>query len=777
MLRETSLIALLVGLSAGMGQPAFGQSVAPADAVASPTEAAPAEPEAAAQEIIVTGQRRSQRLQDVPASITAVSSEAINNSGFTRPEDLQRVAPSLSFNPSQGAGFQIRGVGSQGVDYNLEKAVATVVDDVVQGTPRNIGINTLSDIERVEVLRGPQGTLFGKNASGGVVFVVTQKPRLGETEVIGRYRYGSYDEILLDNTVNVPVAENLAFRATGIYQRRDGTSRNRFNGQRATGYRDYALKGKLLWEPVPDLEAYIIADYQNHRNTGLGYLNVHRRLVPYTGAANTIDLAQVLGGYGITPSSTTEQFAQDTHPFATVKSEGIQANISYHLGDYTLTSVTAYKHQKNYSQSDLDYTSLPIFSYNRNFLTADQISQEIRLNSPTGGFLDYVVGVYFFDLDVHAEERQGGTFFRTDLPPGTLLSPVGGVGNYRAKSRSYAAFGQANLHLTDQFTAILGGRYTHDRVFASFRTSADPNFTLLPQTVLFAPAALSDEQDDFSGKVTVQYEPSRSFMIYATASQGYKAPAIATIRGNVRKVEPETVTNYEIGVKSQLFDRALTLNVTAFTQKFKNFQTQTVTQFPDGSLSIVLANAGGLRSRGIEADSQLRLSRNFSLNGSVAYTPTKYTDFLTSCYAGQPLNPSPGPGCYIAPGTTTRVHQAAGKPLIYAPKYAYTVGGDYSVPLGDHSIDANVVYTWRSRTYTVAGDPFTIVPSYGLFNGNVSFGAEDDSWRVGLYFRNLFDKFYVARINRSVFAAPGTLVHTPAIDAHRTIGGQVSFRF
>ena len=509
-------------------------------------------------DIIVTGQRRAQRLQDVPASITAVSGATLQASNIQSPADIQYLAPSLTFNPQVGAGFQVRGVGSQGFDYNLEKSIAVVLDDVVQGLPRSIGLNTLSDVERVEVLKGPQGTLFGKNASGGVVFIVTRKPELGARTLEGHLRYGTDNEIQADNTINLPIGENAAARLTGVYQRRDGYLTNAFNGFKGGGYRDYQLRGKLLWEPTSNLELYLIGDIQHHDDDGTNQIETIRKFGQFTGGSTVQNLQQIYAPYGIVPGPENERYVNNAPNTNDADVQNLTGTITYKLGGYTLTSITGYKHQKSGNSTDPDNSPSDFRSLNVGTLRAHQFSQELRLNSPTGGFFDYIVGLYYYDSRTDAKEVQGGRL-GANLPANTLTSPVGADANYVAKSTSYAAFGQANLHFTDKLTGIVGGRFTHDKVFGSFFKSINQTVNLIGTQI--PDGQLGDSKSDFSVRGTIQYEPVRDVMFYGTYSQGYKAPAIATSRGVILPVASETVQNYEAGVKTQFFDRRLTLNV------------------------------------------------------------------------------------------------------------------------------------------------------------------------------------------------------------------------
>ncbi|HMI19147.1 MAG TPA: TonB-dependent receptor [Sphingomonas sp.] len=729
-------------------------------------------------EVIVTGNRRESRLRDVPISIAVVSGEKLASSGYTTASDLQYLVPAVNYNPQIGAGFLVRGFGSQGFDYNIEKAVAVVVDDVVQGLPRSIGFNTLADIERIEVLEGPQGTLFGKNASAGVIFVVTRKPQLGVFSASGSARYGTDNESQIESTVNLPVTANVAARITGTYQRRDGYLTNEFNGFKGGGYRDYSLRAKLLWEPSSDFNIYLLAEVQDHRDDGTNTIETIRSfptpVPPVLPTSQTaLDFAALSAPYGIVFGPHNREYVNNDPVQAFVRQKGVQGTLTYRLGGYTLTAISAYKTQSSGNQTDGDYSATDFNKYNVGTLSAHQLSQEVRINSPVGGFVDFVVGGYFFDQNVSAAENQGGTRNRV-LPANTYVGTNGDTANYTARSNSLAAFGEANFHLTQKITAVFGGRFTHDRVGASYFSSVDPHFNFIGTP----PPNVSDTagKDDLSVKGTLQYKPTSNLMLYATYAQGYKAPAIGTTRGTLAKVRPETVNNYEVGFKTQLFDRLLSLNGSFFIEDFKDLQTSTIVFRPDGTFTVVLANAPGVRSKGVELDAAVHPARDFSLTGSLSYNPTKYTTFLTSCYPGQAVNPAPGPGCYATGGS--KLFDASGLPSINAPKTTFNVGFDYSPQISAKlRLIANANYSHRSSAYTTAGDPNTIIPGYGLLNANLGVGALDGSIKVSLYARNLLNKFFLVRVRALQFAGPGSYQNTVALEAQRTVGIKLDYSF
>lgn len=736
--------------------------------------------EPAIDTIIVSGTRRESDVQDVPVSIDVVGADEIKTAGINNPADLELVVPAVTYNPQIGAGFLIRGLGSQSFEYNLEKAVGVVVDDVVQGLPRSIGLSTLTDVERVEVLKGPQGTLFGKNATAGVIYIVTRKPQLGEFSALGSLRYGSKNETVIEGSVNLPVTDTTALRLSAAYQQRDGYLPNRFNGIDGGRYQDVALRAKFLYEPSDNLQIYLLGEFQDHKDEGTNVLETITSWptpatpIPPT-STTLLDFGLLLGTrYGIEFGPNNRAYADNDPTTQNIRHEAGQATLVYKLGEYTLTSITAYKTQESGNRTDGDKTPTDFNKYNVGELEAQQFTQEFRLNSPVGGFIDYVVGAFLFDQDVKALENQGGLRGRTDLPPNTYVGTDGGTQNYTASSNSLAAFGQANLHFTDRLTAVLGGRYTDDRVSGSYFYSVDPRFNFVGPH----PADISRkaDADDFSYKAALQFQASDDIMIYGGYSQGYKAPAIGTSAGAAREVLPETVDSYEIGVKSQFFDRRLTLNLAVFKQDFTNMQTTTIVFRPDGNFDVVLDNAEGVESKGVELDFAVRARDDLTFTGRYSYNPVEFKEFLTTCYRGQTINPTPGPGCYRpVPGGGT-VNDVTGLPSVNAPEKSFNLGFNYSPRIGENLQGfVNASYMHRSSAWSVAGDPFTILPSYGTLSGNIGIGTADGKLRFSVYGRNLTDEQYPIRIRSLSFSGPGSYRTTFGRESERTVGVRLDY--
>lgn len=743
-------------------------SVAAMALPAMPVFAQDAEPGAAAvgDEIIVTATRREARLQDVPLSVTAVSGESLAQSGLKEVSDIQYLAPNITFsatNPvSNGGGYQIRGVGTQTYDSGVEQTVGLVIDGVVIGLSRDPGSTGFADIERIEVLRGPQGTLFGKNSSAGVIQVVTKKPRMDDTSFSLDLKYGERNDRVVQASANVPLGETLALRVSGYSNGQDGAIPYVLTPSRAVGdRRNNGIRAKLLWEPSDSLSFLLSGEYQ-------------------TAFARDGQIIQSLGtsalfnsqfaGFAEQPGPNVYKSYMDGDWTADTSLYAGSLEINAGIGDHTLTSITAYRKLETLQLSDIDASPANVFNNSDGGVDSNQFTQELRLTSPGGNRLEYVLGLYYYRTENGGYAVQYGNYY------GLFGAPVvvgGGQRDATNKVRSLAAFGNVTFALTDAFKLIGGLRYTNDRNHGTLVVSPLP-FPAVPLGTL-PDYDGTVKADNVSGKVGVQFEPSRDFMLYATYSTGFKGPAIDGTAGIIREVRPETVKSWEIGLKSSFLDGKGTFNIAAYWSNYRDFQAQTfdITITPP---AFYLSNAGLLRARGVEVETGFRVTPALRLSASGAYNDATFREYDGQCYPGQPISPVVGQGCYVVPGTTTTVANYRGFRLPNAPKWSYILRADYKQAVGgDMAIDAAANWAWRTKTQAVIGDPNAEIPSYGLLNGTIGFGAEDGSWRVGIYARNLLDKRFYAPYAAGVIN-PGGYSKIVMPEAFRTIGGTLSFR-
>lgn len=721
-----------------------------------------------ANDIVVTATRREERLQDVPLAVTAVSGDDLARSALKEVTDIQYLAPNITFsatNPvSNGGGYQVRGIGTQTYDSGVEQTVGLVVDGVVIGLSRDPASTGFADIERVEVLRGPQGTLFGKNSSAGVIQIVTRKPQIGKSAMSLDLRYGERNDRAVQVSANVPLGDTLALRFAGYANGQDGAIPYVLDPSRAVGdRRNKGIRAKLLWEPSAGASFLLSGEYQ----TGFAR---DGQLIHSLGSSalykSQFDRFAVKPGPGVYASYIDGDWTARTRLYGT----SLEANLD--VGEHVLTSITAYRNLKVTQLADIDAAPVSIFNNSDGGVDSNQFTQELRLTSPSGERIEYVLGLYYYRTENGGDALQYGDFY------GAYGVPVvigGGTRTQTNKVRSLAAFGNATFKLTDGVKLIGGLRYTNDRNHGTL-VITPVTFPAFPISVA-APYDGTVKGDNLSGRVGLQVEPSRDVMFYATFATGWKGPAIDGTGGVIREVRPETVRSYEIGAKTSFLDGRATFNVSAYWSNYKNFQTTTF-DLNATPPAFYLSNAGLLRARGVEVETSLRVSSALRLTASGSYSDATFRDFIGPCYPGQPTSEKVGVDCYVPTGMTESVADYRGFRLPNAPKWSYTLRADYRQPVGsDLQFDTGVNWAWRDDTLAVNGDPKSRIGAYGLFNGTMGIGAEDGGWRLGVYARNLFNKHFGAPYAASSQINPGGYSIIVMPEAFRTIGGTASFRF
>lgn len=767
-----------------VGQEEAAQSV--------PTMPDPAAPVATTDDadIIVTAQRRAENVQRVPVAITAVRGDALQRLNITSPQQLTLIDPSVKYKQSTSAGnsgFLIRGIGTSSFSAGIEQSISTVVDGVVLGDPSTI--STLVDIERVEILRGPQGMLFGKNASAGLVSFTTVRPKIGLTEVTGHGEIGTQGHLVGTLVGNVPVSETAALRIFGFYKERDGvvTNRNPAQPRDVDGQLNYGGGVKFLWKPTDSLSLFLSGDYSEVGRFCCSM--VWAKVAP--GYAPAVTMAQ----YGITPSSTNRDVAIGGRSFGYAHRGGASLEVNYDMGDYSLTSLSAFRQSYRESFYDGDNTTVNYVDRNGGSNALRQFSQEVRLTSPTGGLIDYVAGLFLFDQRAEGYiDQQGRLEWIVPASNGTVIrvvpsQPVGTLfdGNLTNKvhSRSYAGFAQANLHATDDLTFLFGGRITHDVLKLRYSRGTVPGALPIPGGVTLS-LRQGIKNTNFSFRIGAQYSLTSDIMTYATVSRGYKGPGFSGLTvsnaAQDQSVASEIPTNYEIGVRASLLDRKLTLNATLFKTHVRDFQAQ-VADLSSASYANRITNAGSLDSKGVEFSVIARPVPALTLSGGGSYVDARYGDFNgVQCYFGQPKVAQGGP-CTAPPANPTSIDgffNAAGLRLAAAPKFSYNLVADYQQPIGA-DLRGSVQFNFSGQSdvnYSANGDPGTIQKAFGLLGGNIGIGAADSRWRVGVFAINLLDKRWAAQKNPSPTTTlnPGGYLQYYSPDAVRTIGLSVDFK-
>jgi iron complex outermembrane receptor protein len=739
-------------------------------------QAAPAGADAAVstiQEIVVTANKREERLQDVPADVSVVGRAQLAQQNITDTTSLTQAVPSLTLAGGTIGGLEIRGIGTASFARSSEQSVSTVTDGVVLDRSRS---QDLYDIDHVEVLNGPQGMLFGKNASAGVVNIVTRAPEIGKTELIGHLDAGDLDYVVGRLIANLPLGEDAALRISGHYDAYGHTIYNGF--LKKWDHEDSpGVRARLLWEPTSDLTVNIVGNYdvqeQNGVNSGVGPL---RTVLPATGNPNNIPanltgaaltnynavMATLANTCGVTVGpknnrTCTEGVNADTGGvFYPSKFYLLSGQVDWRRDGYILTSITAAR-RSSYGDSslpagtpgnDADSTPSDWLSSNLSSGWANTFSEELRLTSPATDRIAYVAGLYASSTIQRANVSQTGIFTPAfngaGGTPNCVATPCTHADFIRIDQSSYAAFGQLTFHVTDRFRLLAGARETHDALQDVTQPFSPAGFIPLPAAQQFLAVNIKDTRDNFSWRLGAQADIAHDVMAYATAARGYKGALVNDQLSNngvgQPLVQPEIPMDYEVGLKATVLDGRLATDVALFHDKVKDFQT-TIFLPPVGATPAGFAtgNVPYVITQGVELSVFGKPFENFSLNGGVLYDDARYSpNYLVAC--SQLLTPGVG-GCAAppAPKNTPSVTH-----LFFAPQWKVSLSAEYDVPLtGFRSgltgyAQADVVYTTKFN-YAATPDPNLVAPDETRLGARIGVRS-DKGWEVAVFARNLLDQ-------------------------------------
>ncbi len=728
-------------------------------------------------EIIVTAQKRAERLRDVPLAVSAVSGEALLSQQITTATDLRLISPSLNFTPSanaRGEGFAIRGVGTAIFSDTVEQSVGVVVDGVVIGRSGQ-ATGDLLDLERVEILRGPQGMLFGKNASAGLISITTRRPRLNATTIEATASYATLNEVKVSAVGNVPLGSIAALRIAAGSQTADGTIYNRQLDTDVNNRNEQNVRAKLLIEPASNLSIMISADGQRRRSRCCAFTGRSAPLSTPFGAQNA--------AVGIVPSIGNREIAAGAPFFQNVDAWGTSGQLDYDFGFATLTSITAYRRWKNSDNNDPDLLPANILDLNSGVSRLRQFSQEVRLTSPAGP-VEWVAGLFYYDQTNKTRSNQTGTLGAVALPAllGTTLATD-------TSNLSKAIFGQISVRPTEGLKLIAGARYTDEKVDLLLVQAQAPG------TIATIPGRFtgtingSTGETNVSYRLTAQVDVNPSMMVYATHARGFKGPGINTLgvtTSVTEVVRPEIPTTYEIGSRGAWLNNRVTFAVAAYRTDYKNFQAQVFDQGVNPGRFRV-TNAGKLKTQGIELELGVRPVTGLSLSLNGSYLDATYADFQNiACYTGQPILPfgtvrASDRQCIrvSAAAGATAVTNGTGNRLTNAPQLTASLFGRYEQPVGDLNAFIQGSYQFRDKvSFSAAGDPNLVQEGFGLLNGSIGIDSSDGRWNASVFVKNLFDKFYATNvISQPVLNATGVYSQFYTPDARRLIGVSVGFKF
>lgn len=771
MIRRNTIVALMAtGSLIAISSAASAQDTQATDAKAAATE----EPIV----VVVTAQKREQKLQDVPLSITVASGKQLERLQINSVADLQRVAPALEMQQasgqSVGGGGQVRGIGTQSFQSGATGSVAMVIDQVSQG---NINTPDLFDIARVEVLKGPQGTLFGLTTSAGVINISTNKPELGRFS--GRVRaelsndgtLGSeYGQQVVQGLLNIPLTSTSALRVSASRNQRQGVDRNILTGKLDDHSTD-SLRARYLWEVNDRLTVNLIGEYAKVRDEGLDFFTIQK-------VANNADSGQLAGALAtcnITAGDGNRDYCSNTGIHNNFETKAASAQIDYDFDNLSFTSITSSR------QQDVGPNNLNIFRldpYHPELIAGDQtgkdelFTQEFRLASPTGSTVEYTVGAFYSNS---TSVRNPQTFSVIVPGPIGLFKPVDNLGSYiDISDESYALFGQLTWRVSDKLRLIAGTRLNHENLSVFYKDYGSqgqsvvpvfaPSFhlTYVASTPVITEKSAKASIDNVSLKLGAQYTFSADTMGYFTASRGYKGPQIA--QGAASDPTPPTIINpelptaFEAGVKSSLMGGRLSTDLNAFYIDMKDYQGQVCVSVSTGGLNCTPTNISQVISKGIEASISGKVAQGLNMNAGLIYNEVSYPDGFLG-----------GDGTDIG-----------GTQLALAPKIKFNVGGEYSHSLGDKLdgfISFDAVYKSKIR-YDASSSPDVFYRAHWITGGRIGIRDSSGNWTLSLYGRNLGNEHEpVLRIRNFPDGSTGSIGQMLAPQSFRQVGISLDGRF
>lgn len=749
--------------------------------------------------ITVTATKREQSLQDVPVAVTALSGELLENTGVGSVESLASIAPSVTFTQStndQNNSVNIRGIGTSVFSQGVEPSVSIVVDDVVLAR-QAIGFQDLVDVERVEVLRGPQSTLFGKNASAGVISVTTADPS-DQFEGNVQITAAEGDEYGIGATVSGPLSDTVGGRLTGYYKEFDGHIDN-FDGRNLNGYENWGLRGKLLIEPSDALDVTLIADYRESEQDCCIY--TIRDTSGAVGAAVGLDarLDPVVAGEENSSARVGAPIFNNSEQW------GLSAKADYEFDNgFTLTSITAvrdYDFENNIDVDGLDLEEPEVgfitFDLNSGTTGIQQVSQEFRLTSPENDRFDYVLGAYAFFLDI---DRTFQRRFEILVPLfGGLRINQSGRFEATVDTTNIALFGSGNLYITENTTLFGGLRAINEEL--EYTVLRDPANVLVGGDNPFGGGAgtfadVDDSTDDavVTGEIGIRRDFTDDVQAYARYARGYKGRGVDSgfaAPQDVEPIEAETSDAFEIGLKSVLADGNLVLNVALFHTEYENFQEQAAVLLAgeDDILTAEtrLTNVGSVTTSGIEVEAIATPTDTLTIQGGISYTDATIDEFRNSgCYFGQTAAEGCLPVTLSDSGTpgdpsddiVQNLQDLSGGELPNAPDWRLTGSIRQEVPLAT-SFDGFVQLSgrWQSEVnYSLGGDPRAEQDGYAIVNLAVGITDDDGRYTASVFVNNLFDEFYATNL----FGDPlygGVVSQYVPRDFERYVGARLSVDF
>jgi iron complex outermembrane recepter protein len=752
-------------------------------------------PESADEVIIVTAAKRPDPIQKVPLAISVVTESQLEAAGVTGFADLVKLAPALTLTQGDQPGnstIYLRGIGTTGISVGIASSVSVQIDDVPVGFRQRV-FSDLLDVERIEVLRGPQSTLYGQSASAGLINIFTKAPSdyfqtklsLSSTDD-KRRKIG----LMVSGPLGSDAASTLGYRISAGLNEWDGNIKNNGTGNLLNGSREFSSRAKFVWAPNAKLDAMFTLAYSKQSNACcVTVLSEHPATLAVGATYNgvVVNPAPVLAGFpgrtletilpGIAPGLANRAVNINTEPYQRGNDFSQALKIRYDLGGYEVAATFGNSRYYLEDGVDPDFSVDPaIQAIQTGYAKARSRNAELKLTSPPDSAFRFVAGLF---ADRIESERQ---LFRIAniVRIGTTNRSITGATNYLANhnTSSIAAYTQADWKFAANTTLTGGLRIQQSKVDYAFVNSLTVPPLIYPNDPARNFSAPAEKKDrPITGRVSLQHQLSETMMIFTSYATGYKngafdlASGFTDVVARAGAVRPETSKSYEIGTRGQWFDRKLTLNVTSFFATYADYQARKL----DVDLNtVVFSNIPRVRTKGFEIDSVIRLTPSLRLTTFAAFTRATSLEYPAGdCYSLQTVDQ----GCVAVRGVSTQ--NLSGKTLPNAPKWKISNSLSYEhAPFGP-KIKAKYAasHVWQSRVnFNLAGDPISVQPSYGLFNLSANIRDSSSSsvtYSYGIFVNNVFNKDYSTNRVRSPWfytaaANAATRIQGPGVS--RTLG-------
>lgn len=769
----TAVLACGVGVVATVGA-GRADEVTPVPANEQ-TQSVPGRPNAdtrggGVEEVVVTARRREEGVQSVPLSVTALSAKSLEERNVRSLADVANFTPNVTFDQgarssggSSASQIYIRGVGQDNSYATSDPAVGIYIDGVYYG--RTVGsVMDIVDLERIEVLRGPQGTLYGKNTMGGAISLVSALPE-GDTNGYGEVGYGRFNEINVKTGLQFPISDQLAARVSFSARRRDGYEVSRVDGTDQNDVDSLAGRAILKWTPGDSVSLVLIGDVSRVRQNGQAQhvlavnpnaagLRAYNQFVAPTLPYGAFDARWIANGH--------YNYANGPHLIGSNTNDidvaGVSGTLAWALSDSVrLTSISAYRTLDSKVGTDADGSPLNLYS---GYIVDEQhqFSQELRLDGDGfGDRLHWLIGTYYFDE--HMDDFISQRILDGLAPYGLDLTP-----NQRSEldNQSYAGFGQAIFEFTPTWSATLGLRYTHEKkrdVAGSI--AQDTGRVLLPPG-----STLEHDWSAMTPKVSVEYQPREGFLAYASVAEGFKSGGInyaVTSASDFQIYDPEEVTTYEVGFKSDWADNRLRVNGAVFYSDYRDLQFAQVISpgqytcpASAPALCNLTINAAGVEIKGAELEVTARPFEALNISFGLGYTDNKFDKIDPALLAGNVID--------------------YGTQLPKTPKWSGNLGVQYRWLLSSGSVTARADYAYKSDVYTdIANTPVLEQQSFGLLGARLSYQTVDEKWELALSGTNLTDELYITSGYSYLDGALGYAI--AGYGAPRLYSASVKYRF